>query len=76
VIVDESCTRANEQLAEFRVLLDLTVERLWDLQRDFLALQTEMVKCYAMLGSLPAPVELQPCQEQSPADIWGDQPST
>jgi hypothetical protein len=38
--VDESCTRANEQLAEFRVLLDLTVERLWDLQRDFLALQT------------------------------------
>jgi hypothetical protein len=33
--VDETSTRANEQLAEFRMLLDLTAERLWDLQRDF-----------------------------------------
>jgi hypothetical protein len=76
VIVDETSTRANEQLAEFRVLLDLTAERLWDLQRDFLALQAEMVKCYAMLATLAAPVESQPCQEQLPANIWGDQTST
>lgn len=36
--VDDTSTPAWEQLAEFRVLLDLTAERLWDLQRDFLAL--------------------------------------
>jgi hypothetical protein len=46
---------------------------LWDLQRGFAALQQQMVKAYAMLGGLPAPVELQPCQEQPSADIWGDQ---
>jgi hypothetical protein len=73
VTVDDVSTRANEQLAEFRVLLDLTAERLWDLQRDFAVLRDEMVKAYAMLGALPAPVELQPCQEQPPEDVWGDQ---
>ena len=31
---------------------DLTTERLWDLQRDFVVLQDEMVTAYAMLGSL------------------------
>ena len=41
--MDEPYTGANEQLAEFRVLLDLAAERLWDLQRDFAALQEEMV---------------------------------
>lgn len=65
--MDETSTRAWEQLAEFRVLLDLTSERLFDLQRDFLALQQEMVRCYAMLGSLPVPVESQPAGD----DIWG-----
>ena len=73
--MDAAQTRAWEQLAEYRVLLDLTAERLWDLQRDFAALQEQMVKCHAMLGSLAAPVEFQPCQEQPGADIWGDQPS-
>jgi hypothetical protein len=72
---EEAVKRANEQLAEFRVLLDLTAERLWDLQRDFMALRDEMVKAYAMLGTLAAPMELQPCQEQPPEDLWGDQPS-
>ena len=38
--MDEASTRANKQLAEFRVLLDLTAERLWDLQRNFLAMQS------------------------------------
>jgi hypothetical protein len=38
--VDETYTRANEQLAEFRVLLDLAAERLWDLQSDFMVLRT------------------------------------
>jgi hypothetical protein len=33
------------------VLLDLTAERLYELQRDFWVLQDQMVKCYAMLGS-------------------------
>ena len=33
----------------------------------------QMVKTYAMLATLAAPVELQPCQEQPVADIWGDQ---
>jgi hypothetical protein len=75
VIVDETYSRANEQLAEFRVLLDLAAERLWDLQSDFMVLRDEMVKCYAMLATLTAPVELQPYQEQPPADIWGDQTS-
>ena len=65
--VDETSTRAWEQLTEFRVLLDLTSERLFDLQRDFLALQQEMVKCYAMLATLPVPVESQPAGD----DIWG-----
>lgn len=72
----EDVKRAHEQPAEFRVLLDLTMERLFDLQRDFLALQAEMVKCHAMLPTLAAPVELQPCLEQLPANIWGDQTST
>ena len=54
---------------------DLTTERLWDLQRDFVVLQDEMVTAYAMLGSLPAPVELQQCQEQPGEGNWGDQPS-
>jgi hypothetical protein len=53
VTVDDVSTRANEQLAEFRVLLDLTAERLWELQRDFMVLQDEMVKAYALLGALP-----------------------
>jgi hypothetical protein len=57
------------------VLLDLTAERLWDLQRDFTVLQDEMVKAYAMLGTLAVPVELQPCQDEPAAGIWGDQPS-
>jgi hypothetical protein len=57
------------------VLLDLTAERPWDLQRDFTVLQDQMVKAYALLGTLAARVELQPCQEQPPADIWGDQTS-
>jgi hypothetical protein len=73
--VDGASTRADEQLAEFRVLLDLTTQRLWDLQRDFMVLRDDMVKCYAMLGTLAAPMEFQPCQEQPPANIWGDQPS-
>jgi hypothetical protein len=73
--VDDAYTRANEQLAEFRVLLDLTTERLWDLQRDFMVLRDEMVKAHGMLATLAAPVELQPCQEQLGADIWDDQPS-
>jgi hypothetical protein len=73
--VDETSTTRNEQLAEFRVLLDLTAERLWDLQRDFMVLRDEMVKAYTMLGTLVAPRELQPCQEQPPEDLWGDQPS-
>jgi hypothetical protein len=60
----QPCTRGCHaaQLADFRVLLDLTAERLWDLQRDFTVLQEEMVKACAMLGTLAAPVELQPCQ--------------
>jgi hypothetical protein len=65
--VDETYTRANEQLAEFRVLLDLTAERLWDLQRDFAVLRDEMVKAYAALAALPG--------EQPPEDLWGDQTS-
>ena len=65
--VDEAQTRAWEQLTEYRVLLDVTAERLFDLQRDFLALQQEMVKCYAMLATLPVPVEAQPAGD----DIWG-----
>jgi hypothetical protein len=73
--VDDAYTRANEQLAEFRVLLDLTAERLWDLQRDFAVLQDEMVKAYAMLGTLAARVELPAGQERPAADIWGDQTS-
>jgi hypothetical protein len=64
---EEDVKRANEQLAEFRVLLELAADRLWDLQRDFLALQAEMVKCYAMLGSLAVPAESQPAGD----DIWG-----
>jgi hypothetical protein len=48
---------------------------LWDLQRDFMVLRDEMVKAYTMLGTLVAPRELQPCQEQPPEDLWGDQPS-
>ena len=32
--VDGASTRAWEQLAEYRVLVDLTSERLFDLQRD------------------------------------------
>ncbi len=56
--MDEACTRADEQLAEFRELL-----------RD------EMVKAYAMLGALAAPVELQLCQDEPAAGIWGDQTS-
>jgi hypothetical protein len=72
--VDGAYTRANEQLAEFRVLLDLTAERLWDLQRDFMVLR-ELVKAYAMLGTLAAAVELQPCQDEPAAGIWGDQTS-
>jgi hypothetical protein len=35
-------------------------------------MQAEIVK-YAMLATLAAPVELQPCLEQSPEDPWGDQ---
>jgi hypothetical protein len=73
--VDGAYTRANEQLAGFGVLLDLAAERLWDLQRDWLALQAEMVKCHAMLATLALPVELQPCQDEGAEDIWGDQPS-
>lgn len=71
--VDETQTRAWEQLTEYRVLLDLTMERLVDLQRDFLVLQEQMVKCYAMLPALAPPAE--PCQEQPAANIWGDQSS-
>jgi hypothetical protein len=59
-------------LAEFQVLLDLTSERLFDLQRDFLALQAQMVKCHAMLATLVP--ESQPC-DQPPGGIWDDQPS-
>jgi hypothetical protein len=70
VIVDGALHGATEQLAEFRVLLDLTAERLWDLQRDFLAMQAEIVK-YAMLATLATPVELQPCLEQSREDLLG-----
>jgi hypothetical protein len=66
--VDDTSTRAWEQLAEFRVLLDLTAERLWDLQRDFLALQEQMVKCYAMPATLPVP-------ESQAGDDRSDQPS-
>ena len=51
--VDEAQTPAWARLAEFRVLLDLTAERLFDLQRDFAVLQDEMVRCYALLGALP-----------------------
>jgi hypothetical protein len=46
----EDVKRAHEQLTEFAVLLGLTAERLYDLQRDFGVLQDQMVKCYAMLG--------------------------
>jgi hypothetical protein len=67
--VDDTSTRANEQLAEFRVLVDLPAERLWDLQRDFTVLQDEMVKCYVLLGALAAP------ELQEAVDLWGDQPS-
>jgi hypothetical protein len=38
-------------------------------------LQEEMVKAYAMLGTLAALVELQPCQDEPAAGIWGDQTS-
>jgi hypothetical protein len=63
-------------VAELAVLLDLAADRLFDLQRDFLALQEQLVRAYAQLASLPTLVELQPCQEQPAVDIWGDQPST
>ena len=72
--MDPVSTRAWEQLAEFRVLLDLTMERLVDLQRDFMVLRDEMVRCYALLGALPTGPEPSG-EEPSPADIWGDQPS-
>jgi hypothetical protein len=53
----------------------LAAERLWYLQRDWLALQAGMVKCHAMLATLAPPVELQLCQDEGAEDIWGDQPS-
>lgn len=56
------------------MLLDLTAERLWDLQRDFMVLRDEMVKCYALLGALPTGPEPSG-EEPSPAVIWGDQTS-
>jgi hypothetical protein len=58
-------------VAELAVLIDLAAERLYDLQRDWLALQEQLVRAHAMLGSLPALME---CHEP-PADIWGDQTS-
>jgi hypothetical protein len=72
--VDDPQTRAWEQLTEYRVLLDLTMERMVDLQRDFMVLRAEMVRCYALLGALPTGPEPSG-QEPSPADLWGDQTS-
>lgn len=72
--VDEAQTRAWAQLAELRVLLDLTAERLFDLQRDFAVLQDEMVRCYALLGALPTG-QGPSGEEQPAASIWGDQTS-
>jgi hypothetical protein len=63
-------------VAELAVLLDLAADRLFDLQRDFLALQEQLVRAYAQLASLPTPMELQPWQQQPGEDLWGDQPST
>jgi hypothetical protein len=57
--------RAWAQLAEFQALLDLTMDRLADLQRDFGVLRDEMVKCHAMLPTLAVPVE------PGGDDIWG-----
>ena len=71
--MDETYTRADERLAEFRVLLDLTAERLWDLQRDFAVLRDDMVKAYATLAALAALAALP--GEQPPEDLWGDQTS-
>jgi hypothetical protein len=62
-------------VAELAVLVDLAAQRLFDLQRDFMVLREQMVKCHAMLATLAPPVELQPCQEQPAANIWGDQSS-
>jgi hypothetical protein len=72
--VDAAQTQAQERLTELRVLLDLQTDRLWELAKDFAYLQEEMVRCHAMLATLPTGSEPSG-EEPSPADIWGDQTS-
>jgi hypothetical protein len=60
-----------EQYPWRRYRLKMAVMRLPLLDADPCGLAAE--KCYAMLATLAAPVELQPHQEQSLEDLWGDQ---
>jgi hypothetical protein len=67
---DGPYTEATYAVEEFRILVDLTAARLFDLGRDLAALQEQMVRCYALLATLAPAPELS--SEDPPAvDIWG-----
>jgi hypothetical protein len=51
------------RIRELVVLLDLTADRLFDLQQDFVALHDQLVGCYAALAGMPAVPD--------DTDIWG-----
>ena len=73
--VDEAQTPAWARLAEFRVLLDLTAERSVRPPARFCGAagrNGEVLRAPRRLATEPEP----PCQEQPPADLWGDQTPT